>query len=237
MEAIRDQAGRRLLVQIGLVVGPLLAVASVVIGLGPQPGSMREAFDVMAVRGGAIVAEDLLETLGFTVLLAALAASAGCLRGRGATLGTLGAVLSVVGIAGFGLSNGSGIAVVALAQLPDREAAFQTATALSDGGPLSVISSLGWMLEIVAQIGMLLVLIGLVRGRVIRPWPLVLAALGVAVNAVGGTLAATLVADALLVVTMAWVAVALTHTLEPVSWLRRGSSTAPSAGPARQAVP
>lgn len=236
MEAIRDQAGRRLLVEIGLVVGPLLAVASVVIGLGPQPGSMREAFDVMAVRGGAIVAEDLLETLGFTVLLAALAASAGCLRGRGATLGTLGAVLSVVGIAGFGLSNGSGIVLVALAQLPDREAAFQTATALSDGGPLAVISTLGWLLEIVAQIGMLLVMVGLVRGRVIRPWPLVLAVLGVAVNAVGGTLAATLVADVLLVVTMAWVAVALTRTLEPISWLRRGSSTAPSADPARQAV-
>jgi hypothetical protein len=231
------EGARRWIVVVGLVLGPVLVVASAAVGLGPMPDSMRASFDVMAQRAPAILAQDLLETLGFAILLAALAGATRAVHVRGGAIGTLGAVLSVVGITGFGLSNGTGLAVVAHAQLPGRDAAFQAAGAISGGEVIGTAGTVGWILEIVAQLGMLLVLVALWRARLVPIWPAVLCVVGILVNAVVGTIEASLVADVLLLVVLVWVAILLARTPREV-WLgeveaprrgRRASGAAPQA--------
>jgi hypothetical protein len=234
MEWTRTDAARRRLVMLGLVLGPVLTAASVVIGLGgAMPESMRASFDVMAMRSGQILAQDLLETVGFAIVLTALAAATLPLRARGSVLGVVGAVLAFTGIAGFALTNGSGLTVVALAQLPDRDAAFHAAAAITSNGPIAVAGTVGWLLEIAGQVGILLVLAGLWRGRIAPPWPLLLAVIGVLVNAVIGTMVATLAADVLLLATCTWVAVLLGR-LPRENWL--GATTAQPRASGRTAV-
>lgn len=207
----RLDAVRRWLVIAGLILGPVLIVLSVTVGLGPEPGSMRASFDLMAERAPQILAQDLLETFGFGILLGALVGVAPALRARGSALAFAGAMLSIAGIIGFAMSNAAGLSVVALAQLPDRDAAFQAASAISSTGPIAVIGTVGWILEIAGQLGILLVLAGLWRARVVSWWPLVLGVVGMLVNAVIGTLAASLAADVLLLAVMTWTVVGLTR--------------------------
>lgn len=216
---------RMLLIRIGLVLGPVLVIASLLIGLGPEPASMRAGFDAMAAHPTIIVIQDVLETVGFAMMLAALAAAAWMLPARGRMFGAVGAVLAVLGIAGFGLSNGAGLAVVALAQLPDRDTAFQVASTISADGPLATASTISWVLEIVAQLGILLVLVALWRAGLTPIWPLLLCVLGVLVNAVLGTMVATLIADVLLLVVGVWVVLGLSRT----------THTVPSSAPAELA--
>jgi hypothetical protein len=54
---------------------------------------------------------------------------------------------------------------------------------------------------------MLLVIIGLIRARLISAWVLPLPVVGIAVNAVVGTLVATLIADLLLLAAGTWIAI------------------------------
>ena len=82
-------------------------------------------------------------------------------------------------------------------------------------------------LEIVAQLGMLLVLVALWRGRLIPIWPPVLCVVGILVDAVVGTIEATLVADALLLAVMVWVAILFARIPREV-WL--GTAEAPRRG-------
>lgn len=200
---------RRWFVVVALVLGPVLAVLSVVVGLGPEPESMRESFDVMATRSPQILAQDLLETAGFALVLAALIGAATALRSRGGALGLIGVVLAYAGIVGFAISNASGLGIVALAQLPDRDAAFETAVAVTSDGPLAVAQTAGMVLEIAGQLGILILILGLWRARLLPLWVLIPVVLGILVNAVVGTLLATLVADVLLLATGAWIAVRL----------------------------
>ena len=234
MEWTGTDVARRRLVMLGLVLGPVLTTASVVFGLGGgEPESMRTGFDVMATRSGQILAQDLLETVGFAIVLTALAAATLPLRSRGGVLGVVGAVLAFIGIAGFALTNGSGLTVVALAQLPDRNAAFHAAQAITSNGPIAVAGTVGWLLEIAGQVGILLVLAGLWRGRIAPPWPLVLGVVGVLVNAVIGTMVATLAADVLLLAACTWVAVLLGR-LPRATWL--GAPKAQPQASGRSAV-
>lgn len=200
---------RRWLMVLGLIGGPVLAVLSVAIGLGPEPDSMRASFDVMAERGSAILVQDLLETAGFAVLLAALFAAAQSVRGRGGVLATVGAILGVGGMVGFGLANGAGLAIVGLAQRPDRDAAFVAASAISDSGPLAAASTVGWALEIVGLFGVLIILCAFWRARLVPPWPALLALIGIVANAALGTMLATLAADVLLLAAGTWTAIRL----------------------------
>jgi hypothetical protein len=224
MQWTTTDAVRRWLVVCGLILGSVMAVVSSLIGLTTPPAdSMRESFDVMATRGDASVAQTILETVGFTLVIAALIGATQALRARGGGLGTAGAVLGFAGIAGFGLSNGAGPAVAALAQLPDPDTTYRIATAISSDGPIAVLGNLGWMLEIAGQLGLLLVLAGLWRARILPPWPLALGVLGLVVNAVIGTMVTTLIADLLLLVAMIWVAIRLARTSHE-AWL--GASSA-----------
>lgn len=200
---------RRRIVMVGLVAGPALLVLSVAINLTPPGESMRADFDSMAARAGLIVAEALLESVGFMIVLAALAAAGWSLRGRGAALGTWGGVSSIAGIVGFALSNANGVLLAELAQLPDRDAAFATASAIMQGDTAGLVGTLAMAMEIVGQLGMLLVIGGFVRAGLVRVWVLAVVVLGIAVNAAIGTMLATLIADLLLLGVGAWLAVCL----------------------------
>lgn len=221
-------AVRRWIVVVGLITGPLLPTLSVAINLTPPGDSMRADFDTMATHAGLIVAEDLLETIGFMIVLACLAGATHALRHRGSALGTWGAALSIVGIVGFSLSNANGLTLIELTQLPDRDAAFDTAMAITSSDTANLVGTIGMVMEILGQIGILLVIGGLIRARLARIWLLPIVLLGIVVNAAVGTMVATLVADVLLLVVCCWVAIALARCARE-AWLGM-----PSAVPAEQ---
>lgn len=208
-EAPPHPAPRHALVATGLVLGPIFVVASAMLGLGHEPDSMRAIFDDLGSRAGSVLLQDTLELIGFTIVLASFAGAAMGIRGRGATLGIVGAVLAMFGIAGFGLAGGTSLSVLALAQLPDHDAAFETAVAITQSGPLATVSTAGWILEIIGQAGILLVLLGLWRAKVIPVWPALICIVGVLLVATFGTITVTLIADVLLLVVGVWVALRL----------------------------
>lgn len=209
MQWTRTDAVRRWIVVGGLIIGPVLLVLSVAINFTRPSDSMRADFDRMAADPGLIVLEALLETFGFMVVLAALAGSTQALRSRGGVLGTWGAVLSIVGIVGFSFSNANGFTLAELAQLPDPDAGFATAGAMMSGDTAGTVGTIGMVLEILGQVGILLVIGGLIRARLVRIWILLLVVVGVVINFVGGIMLTTLVADLLLLTTTTWVAVRL----------------------------
>lgn len=217
METTSAQSTRRLLVLTALVAGPVLAVASAAIGLGPQPGSMHEAFEAMGRNGSTILVQDLLEMFGFSLLAVGAIGVTRVIRGRGSILALIGAILSVIGIVGFTMSNTAGMAIVALAQLPDQAAAFSAAAAITSSGPLGLMSTLGWILEIAGQVGGFLIIVALWRARIIPWWPAacVLVAL-IAVSAIG-TIEASLIADVVLLAVMVLIVVRVSR-LESTEW-------------------
>lgn len=200
---------RRWIVVTGLIVGPVLLVLSVAINFTPPSDSMRTDFNTMAAHPGLVVAEALLETIGFMIVLAALAGSTQALRARGGMLGTLGAVLSIVGIVGFSFSNANGFTLAELAQLPDRDAGFATAMAIMSSDTAGLTGTIGMALEIAGQIGILLVICGLIRARLVRIWALAMVIVGVVVNFAIGGMVSTLIADLLLLAACSWIALRL----------------------------
>jgi hypothetical protein len=215
----------------GLIIGPVLVALSVVINLTPPGDSMRAQFDAMTANPGLIVAEALLETIGFMIVLAAFAGSAQALRSRGGALGTWGAALSIVGIIGFALSNTTGFEMAAFAQLSDHDAAFETAKSMTSGGMTDMIGTIDMVLEIAGQVGILLVIGGLIRARITKFWPLLFGIVGIIVNAAIGLMVTTLIADLLLVAAGTWVAVALARSTRE-AWL--GEPVAAAAPRVRQ---
>jgi hypothetical protein len=217
MQWTRTDRARRWIVVAGLILGPVLLVLSVVINLS-SPDSMRAEFEAMTANSGGIVAEAFLETFGFMIVLAAFAGSAQALRSRGGTLGTWGAALSILGIVGFALSNATGFELAAFAQLPDHDAAFETAKSITSGGMTGTIGTVEMILEIAGQVGILLVIGGLIRARITRIWPLLLVIVGIIANAVIGLMVTTIIADLLLLVASSWVAVGLARSTRE-AWL------------------
>lgn len=202
-------AMRRWIVVAGLIGGPVLLVISVTINFTAPSDSMRADFDAIATNSGLIVAEALLEAIGFMIVLAALAGSTQALRTRGGALGTWGAVLSIIGIVGFSFSNANGFTLAELAQLPDRDAGFATAMAITSSDTASLVGTIGMAMEILGQVGILLVIAGFIRARLVRIWILVPVIVGIVVNAAIGMMVSTLIADLLLLATCAWLAVRL----------------------------
>ena len=205
MQWTRTDAVRRRIVVAGLIAGPVLLVLSVAINLTP-PESMRASFDAMAANPGLVVAEAFLETFGFMIVLAAFAGSAQALRRRGGALGTWGAVLSIVGIVGFALSNTTGFELTEFAQLPDRDAAFAMAKSMASGDLAGTIGTVEMALELAGQVGILLVIGGLIRARITKIWPLLFGIVGMIVNAAIGIMLTTLIADLLLLAAGIWIA-------------------------------
>jgi len=228
-----SDAVRRWIVVIGLIAGPALLVLSVAINLSPGGGSMRNQFDAMSSRSGLIVAEALLETLGFMIVLASFAGATLALRVRGGALGTWGAVLAIIGIVGFSFSNANGFTLAELAQLPDRDAAFTTAAAITSSDTASFVGTLGMAMEVLGQVGILLIIGGLVRARLVRFWLLLVVVIAMVGNIAIGTMLSTLVADLLLLGVGTWVAVRLARASRS-AWL--GEEATQSVERARASV-
>lgn len=222
----RTDAVRRWIVVAGLIIGPVLLVLSVAINFAPPHESMRADFDAMAANPGIVVAEALLETFGFMIVLAALAGSTQALRARGGILGTVGAVLAMLGIVGFALSNATGFMIAELAGLPDHDAGFATASALLSSDVAGTVGTIGMGLEILGQVGIVLVVIGLIRARIIRIWSLLLVAVGIVVNFAGGIMLTTLIADVLLLALGCWIAVVLARSSHE-TWLGVPTTASP----------
>ncbi|MCX7522298.1 hypothetical protein OSC27_08405 [Microbacterium sp. STN6] len=227
MHWTRTDTARRRIVVAGLIAGPLLLVLSVAINLTAPADSMQAEFDAMATRGTLIVAEALLESVGFMIVLACLAGTAHALRHRGGALGTWGAALSILGIVGFSMSNANGFTLPALAALPDHKVAYDTAKALMSSDIMSTIGTVTMALELAGQAGIVLVIAGLIRARLISFWVLIPVALGIVLNFVGGIMLTTLIADALLAVTCTWIAVRLVRAPRQ-AWLGEPVVAAPS---------
>lgn len=218
MHWTRTDTARRGIVVGGLIAGPLLLVLSVAVNLTAPTESMRADFDAMTARSGLIVAEAFLESFGFMIVLAALAGATRALRAGGGALGTWGAALSILGIVGFSMSNANGFTLAALAQLPDHDAAFGTANAIMSGDTIAVAGTITMALEVAGQAGIVLVIVGLIRARLVSVWSLILVAAGIVLNVVGGTMLTTLIADVLLAVVCIWIAVRLARAPKPM-WL------------------
>jgi hypothetical protein len=218
MHWTRTDALRRWIVVAGLIIGPALLVLSVVVNFSPPRDSMRADFEAMTANPGIVVAEAWLETLGFMIVLAALAGSTQALRARGGALGTTGAALAMLGIVGFSQSNANGFTIAEIAALPDHDAGFATASALMSGEIAGTVGTIGLGLEMLGQLGILLVIIGLIRARIIPVWPLLMVVVGIIVNLAGGIMLTTLLADILLLATGCWIAVALARCSQR-AWL------------------
>jgi len=226
MNWTRTDAIRRWIVVAGLILGPVLLVLSVASNFAGPSDSMRADFDRIGANPGPIVVQALLETIGFMILLATLAGSTQAIRSRGGALGTWGAGLSVIGIVGFSLSDASGFALAELAQLPDHDAAFTTAAAMMSSDTAGTVGAIGMALEILGQIGILLVIGGHIRTRMVRMWPLLLVVVGIVINVAIGDMLTTLIADVLLLAACAWLAVKIARCSHE-AWL--GNTAAVSA--------
>jgi hypothetical protein len=197
----------------GLIAGPILASIAALIILGvPQSEDMRTSFTTMGEHANTLVMSEMIEIAGFAITALALIAATALVRSRGGAVATIGAIMAGFGIAGFGLANGSGLAVLALATQSDADTAFTFAKAITDAGPLLTGSSLGWILEIVGLIGFALVFLGLWRGRIIPVWPFVLCLVGSLANAAIPAPPTVLASTLLACVAGTWAAIRIAHT-------------------------
>jgi|GEM_PF-5421404 len=210
MEQTSTDTVRRWLTIIGLIVGPILAtVAAIIIATVPESEDMRESFTTMGEHANTLMLASLIETAGFAITALALIAATSLVRARGGAVATIGAVMAGCGIAGFGLANGTGLAVTALATQPDADSAYSFAKAITGSGPLVSGSSIGWILELVGLIGFALVFLGLWRGRVTPVWPFVLCLVGSLANGAIPAPPTVLASTLLALVAGTWAAVSI----------------------------
>jgi hypothetical protein len=183
MQNNSTQTFRRRLTIVGLIAGPLITIFGSILVMGvPQDEDMRQSFTNMGEHGNTLLLSDLVVTAGFTITALALISATSLARARGGIVATIGAIMAGFGIAGFGLANGTGLAVIALAQEDDAETAFTFAKSITESGPLVPASGIGWLLEMLGLIGLALVYLGLWRARVVPVWPFVLVLVGSLAN-------------------------------------------------------
>ncbi|MGN8025593.1 hypothetical protein [Microbacterium sp. 22242] len=212
MDATPTWTARRRLALIGLIAGPALLLLSSVFIIPDAPGGMRATFDAMAAQPWLLLVQSVLEAAGFAVTLAAFTAVAASADRRGGVLATTGTVLCVLGVLGFTWSASGGMFLSVMARMADRDAGFAAAQAMAGdpvtGGLISVLMYTG-------EAGILLVLIGLLRARRIRIWPIVLVVAGIAADLVLPGILSGLVADALLLGAGVWTVLSLRDGRQP----------------------
>lgn len=213
MEWTPTELARWRLALIGLMLGPALLVVSNVFIVPEGPGGMRGSFDAIAAQPWLVLVPSLLEAVGFAVALAAFAAVAHIVDRRGGALATTGAVLCMLGLLGFSWSAAGGLFLSTLAGMKDREAGFAAAmTMTADPVTGALISGLMYA----GEAGILLVLLGLLRGGRIRIWPIVLVLAGIAADLILPGLLSSLVADLLLLTAGIWTVLSLRGTARRV---------------------
>lgn len=230
MNWTQTDGARRRVVMIGLILGPAMLTASNAFVIQAQSDSMRAGFDAMTANPTMLLVQSLLEGVGFMITFASFAGAAQATRSRGGALGTWGAALCIVGILGFALSSGRGLTFFALVQLPDHDAGFAAAAAVAGDSANAAIQT---VLTFAGQLGICLVIAGLIRARASRMWPLVMVAAGIVIVTVFGMVLTTVVADILLLAASIWIAVRLGRSSRE-TWL--GQSYPVQVQSARTAV-
>lgn len=197
---------RRYVVVTGLMAGPALLVASNAFIVPDAPGGMRAEFAAMAAQPWLLLVQSLLEALGFTIAMASFAGVPHALRGRGGALGTWGAALCIVGILGFVLSAAGGLFLYVVARMPDAGAGFAAGAALNAD---AVTGNIVMILMLAGEVGVCLIVIGLMRARLISFWPLVIVLAGIVADYVLPSIFSGLVADVLLLAASTWAGIRL----------------------------
>lgn len=206
MQWSSTQVARWRLVLSGMIAGPALLVVSCLFVAPDGEGGMRAAFEAITAQPWLVLVPSILEAVGFAIALASYAAVIQVVRGRGGALATTGAVLCVLGIVGFAWSAAGGMFLSVLASMEDTDAGFAAATALMAD---PVTGTILMVLMFAGEAGICLVLIGLLRARLIRFWPLVLVVAGIiADNVVPGNWSG-LVADLFLLAASVWTVIVL----------------------------
>jgi hypothetical protein len=205
---------RRRIVVAGLIAGPLLLLVSTAFATSNEP-SARAVFDAIAANPWMPVTESLLEAIGFTVAFACYAGATQALRSRGGALGTVGAVLCMLGVLGFTLSASAGLFLSMVAGMSDEDAGFAAASAIQNGSPAEVVAM---VLMLLGEAGICLIIGGLLRAHLVPIWPLLLVLAGVVADNLPIGPFSTIASDALLLAASVWVAVLLARTPRPV-WL------------------
>lgn len=199
-----SQRAVRLLVAT-LVVGPLLVLVSATFNHTPASDSPADMIAVVADHRGAQLAEVLLELGGLVLSFVGCIAAARRVRARGRRLAVAGAALCFAGIVGFTLVNAEGLVVNALAGASDRGAAVTALDAINH----SPAVYLAFPLILLGEIGIVLVLAAVRRAGTLPVWPVLAAVAGAVVDFAGGSRALLLVSDALVLVALGWLAVAI----------------------------
>jgi hypothetical protein len=206
---------RRSVVVTGLIAGPVLLVASNAFIVPDAAGGMRAEFAAMAAKPWLLLVQSLLEALGFTIAMASYAGVPHALRGRGGALGTWGAALCIVGILGFVLSAAGGLFLYVVARMRDADAGFAAGAALNAD---AVTGNIVMILMLAGEVGVCLIVIGLMRARLISFWPLVIVLAGIVADYVLPSIFSGLTADVLLLAASTWVGMRLARAPRPV-WL------------------
>jgi hypothetical protein len=118
----------------------------------------------------------------------------------------------------------------ALVQLPDHDAGFAAAAAVAGDTANAAIQT---VLTFAGQLGICLVIAGLIRARASRVWPLVMVAAAIVIVTVFGMVLTTVVADILMLAASIWIAVRLGRSSRE-TWL--GQSYPVQVQSARTAV-
>ncbi|HWU58139.1 MAG TPA: hypothetical protein VN045_05415 [Microbacteriaceae bacterium] len=221
MNWTRTDSTRRRIVIVGLILGPVMLAVSNAFVIQAQGNSMRDVFDAMTANPSMLIVQSLLEGGGFMIAFASFAGAVQATRVRGGALGTWGAALCIVGILGFALSSANGLAFYSLAPLHNHDVGFAAATAVVGDAAISTIQMI---LTLAGQLGICLVIGGLIRARVCRIWPLLLVVAGIIVNMAFSMILTTLVADLLLLAAGTWIAVALARSPHEI-WLGQSPMT------------
>jgi hypothetical protein len=208
-------AARRRVVVAGLIAGPAVLLASNAFIVLDAPGGMRAEFDAMAAQPWLLLVQSVLEALGFTIAMASYAGVPHALRTRGGAFGTWGAALCIIGILGFVLSAAGGLFLYVVARIPDHDTGFAAGAALNAD---PVTGDLIMVLTLAGEVGVCLVVIGLMRARLVSFWPLVIVIAGIVADYVLPSVFSGLVADALLLAASAWIGVALARAPKD-AWL------------------
>lgn len=162
-----------------LLAWPIFKLASDLARPG-EPGNLTREFASVAAHPGGWTAGALLEMVAWILLIPGAIGIMHLLRGRGATLGNIGGVFTVLGMMGFVGGTVVTLFEVAMAQQPDRSAMITLYKAAMNSPILIFV-----LFIFTGLLGILLLVIGLYRARLAPIWMIALPLVAIALDFVG----------------------------------------------------
>lgn len=218
---------RRTGVGLCLLAWPIFKLASDLVRPS-EPGNLTQEFVNVAAQPGSWTAGALLEMIAWILLIPGAIGIMRLLRGRGATLGNIGGVFTVLGIMGFVGGTVVTLFEVAMAQQPDR-AAMITLYKAAMNSPILIFV----LFVFIGLLGLLLLVIGLYRARLAPIWMIALPVVAIALDFVGEGKVYGITQDAILGFALVYVG-RLIFKLSDAEWKRPSERETEPLG---QAVP